>query len=193
MTALLLSPPHGSSTSDRTGSLVPAKPHSLTQIHCEGAFLRVCPWFSFSRFLIRLGLSITALSVGGFLPFGPVEEAFSQILQTDWINPASGDWTVGTNWDNGVPDPTSGQAFIANGGTAIISGVQTSTFDLFLGEGSILSTGPNLPGNLLITNHGGLVLTFGAALGSFAPGSITVQGSSSLQIGQNLTFGFPGH
>ena len=63
-----------------------------------------------------LSLSVSAIAV---------TQAGGQL--TTWIGPATGSWTVASNWNNGVPNSGSAVAFVDGGGAANCDDVQINT------------------------------------------------------------------
>ncbi|MBV9874013.1 MAG: autotransporter domain-containing protein [Verrucomicrobia bacterium] len=100
--------------------------------------------------------------------------------QTNW-NVVTGDWTNASNWTNGVPTQSTA-AFIANGGTALIStGDNALALSLNLGgaggTNGLIGAGGTLimsDGILDVTND----FTLGGSAGNGGNGSITAPGGN---------------
>ena len=105
---------------------------------------------------------------------------------SNWVLPAgqSGDWSVASNWDNGVPS-SSTAAFIANGGTVTVTQAGEVSGDLYLGPGTVNQTDGSLSWGWLLSDEGGSLaynISGGTLCGSLAyyTGTITQSGGSVL-------------
>jgi T5SS/PEP-CTERM-associated repeat protein/autotransporter-associated beta strand protein len=67
---------------------------------------------------------------------------------TSWTNPSLGDWFIGSNWSNGVPDATT-STYIANGATVLLTAGPATAGYLDVG-------GPAGNSTLLLSNSGAL-------------------------------------
>jgi hypothetical protein len=109
-----------------------------------------------------------------------------------WINPGTGNWVDGPNWNTGAPpnSATADAALIENGGTAVIDATQNvSTGNLTLAgpagtAGNLQMTG----GSLTTTNTDIRVSGNGAATGGIA--TFTQSDGSVLMNAGNLNVGF---
>lgn len=109
-----------------------------------------------------------------------------------WINPGTGNWVDGANWDTGAPpnSATADAALITNGGTAVIDATQNvSTGNVTLAGpagtvGHLQMTG----GSLTTTNTDFRIAGNGAATGGTA--TFTQSGGSVIMNAGNLNIGF---
>ena len=90
--------------------------------------------------------------------------------QTSW-QVVAGNWAVGGNWDNGVPDAAD-QAMIDNGGIATVTTVGNVALRTFLG------TDPGDIGNLLVTDGSTLDSGDGMVVGFYGTGKLTINGGA---------------
>ncbi len=80
--------------------------------------------------------------------------------QTSWKTPITADWTLAGNWNNGVPTTTGENAFIANGGTAVLGSGSTGVGLAYVGggfdgaTGNLLIDGGSLTGDLGLIGTG---------------------------------------
>lgn len=132
-------------------------------------------------------LRVAFIAVGAILIF--VSPGFA--VNVTWINPGTGNWLDGTNWDLGVPNSaTADAALITNGGTAVIDATQNvSTGNLTLAgpagtAGHLQMTG----GSLTTTNTDFRIAGNGAATGGTA--TFTQSGGSVILNAGNLNVSF---
>ena len=97
--------------------------------------------------------------------------ADSCLGHTTWTA-GSGDWFVGTNWSNDVPNSTTG-APINNGGTATIGSTGAVSCDLTLGANATDS-------GTVVVDHGGLSISFDAAVGEYGKGVLTIKNGGTV-------------
>jgi len=106
-----------------------------------------------------------------------------------WTNPATGDWSTGSNWSSGL-EPGSTDAVTLDAGTAVISGQNASASSVTFGQtvsGSTAALTINGAGTLA-SNSAGL----GYTAGTTATATLTGTGSQ-WTIGTYLTVGRAGN
>jgi T5SS/PEP-CTERM-associated repeat protein len=120
--------------------------------------------FPFRTLLAGLGArtSQIARSMIAALFFLSQPETSTAAGLTSWINTSLGDWSIGSNWNNGVPDAST-STYVANGATALLTTNPAQAGYLHVG-------GPAGNSTLLLTRSG-----------SAAPGKLSV--SYNLYVG----------
>ena len=126
-----------------------------------------------------------ARSILAALLFFSQPETSAIAAVTDWRNSSLGDWFIGGNWSNGLPDQNT-TAFIANGGTALISTSPTivaATASLYIGVdgGSgtlqLSKSGAGPPGVLRLFND------LYVGVGNPGTGTLNISNAAELNLG----------
>ena len=126
-----------------------------------------------------------ARSILAALLFFSQPETSAIAAVTDWRNSSLGDWFIGGNWSNGLPDQNT-TAFIANGGTALISTSPTivaATASLYIGVdgGSgtlqLSKSGAGAPGVLRLFND------LYVGVGNPGTGTLNISNAAELNLG----------
>jgi autotransporter-associated beta strand protein len=105
--------------------------------------------------------------------------------QDNWsLSPSqSGGWSAAGNWSNGVPS-SSVNAFVANGGTAVIASCNAACNALILGEFTGGGTVEMTSGTLTIFLSGAAGITLGEDAGS--SGTYNLSGSGQIQSANEI-------
>lgn len=114
-----------------------------------------------------------------------------------WLNPAGGNWSVGSNWSRGAPPIAGDTVRITLAGTySVVQDVATPTLsELTLGNATgtqtlVTGAGPlDVPGGVTITGGGALDVGAGGSLTTATP--LTVPTGSSLRLGDGVTLTAP--